>query len=233
MKSFIRFFLFLNCFCIVALAQNQPNVIFWSEKPECGSKRLENKPNFTCSQFMEHGQQVRVIKNNDISLYVKFFNDNIDLKTYLVIENHTDNNISLNADSWIMHQYKNQKDFYAGGSPLFSSKSKTDENMKLSKTGLILRSSGSSTNQTPNVQRALTNARTDQDTNPVTRYLMPTDVRTIEGASSGGSMSFGRPYQRSRKKNKVDAEKETLFEQTMISNAIVNQNETLKGGLSI
>lgn len=224
MLKIIRILFLVLCFNFISLAQNQPNVVFWSNNAECGSKKIVDQLNFTCTQFVEHKEQVRVIKSNEIILTVKFFNTRRDVKAYLIIENLGEVGVNINPTTWKMHQYKNRKSFLSGNPPNITTQSRlTFTDLPVIKLPVL----GSPSSQTSQNDRAISNTRTDQNANPINRQQFPSDGRTYETlppVSGGGIFSFPTP-----KKNKSDELEETIFHLSPLSSTVLAQSESVKG----
>lgn len=122
MSKKILFLTLLFVFSVFSVtAQYQPNVVFWSENAECGSKRLVVDQIFTCSAKTElRKDDIKVLENENLRIQVRFLVFQGRIRASTIIENKSASPLQFDPVDWTMAQYSDKNMFLAGSQPLYN-----------------------------------------------------------------------------------------------------------------
>ncbi|QYO66564.1 hypothetical protein [Leptolyngbya sp. 7M] len=118
MKIFFTFIIALFLSAVSALAQYQPNIIFWTSEAECGSKKLVIERTVVCREFDENGSIVKVIENGQIAVSLKLIDERTRWVASIHIANNSAEKIELDLNAWKLVHYSNENEFLARAEPL-------------------------------------------------------------------------------------------------------------------
>lgn len=100
-------------------AQNKANVVFWSDQPECGNKKLaaENTLKYVCSTAKVTSGTVRIVETDELRLRILplYYQETVSIRT--IIENKSNKKIESDYTNWSIAHYGSESDFISGKVP--------------------------------------------------------------------------------------------------------------------
>lgn len=101
-------------------AQTEKNIVFWSDQPECGSKKVaaENTLKYVCSAAKVTSGTVRIVETDEFRIRILpvYFKETVSIRT--IIENKSKKKIGSDYTKWSIAHYGSEADFLSGKPPI-------------------------------------------------------------------------------------------------------------------